>query len=323
MAIRAADEAIKQAGWNAQQLHDPQTMLVVGTSKGPVEAWITPLSHMAESQYVVGGLSMLSLASIASAVGDAFGVGGHRLTYSAACASGLHALIGAALGLMHGPYRRALVVASEASVHPLFLGSFKRLGVLPRPGVGCLPFDQAREGFLMSEAAAAVCIESGPVSEQSKARTWGVIERFALGGDATHLTGGDLQATTLRHLLRQVIDIRPVDLIHAHGTGTEYNDPTELAALEASLISSQTPPLVYSHKAAMGHSLGAAGLVAVVLNCLMHRKGMVLPNVRTTRPLPVERVRISQQIERRDIGRSLVIASGFGGATAVVSLIRP
>ena len=81
---------------------------------------------------------------------------GPALTISAACASGLHALIRATMMIRGGEADRVLVVAAEASVSPIFLGSFRRMGVLPAEGVGCRPFDQARDGFLMSEAA-AVC----------------------------------------------------------------------------------------------------------------------------------------------------------------------
>ena len=146
------------------------------------------------------------------------------------------------------------------------------------------------------------------------------VERFALGGDATHLTGGDPDARLLRHLLHQVIDGRPVDLIHAHGTGTELNDATELAAIEATVGDGRTRPVVYSHKAALGHSLGASGLLSVVLNCLSHTTGVIPPNVRTTDPLPTRRVTIPQTATRRPVRRSVAIAAGFGGPTAVVSL---
>ena len=92
---------------------------------------------------------------------------GPRLIFSAACASGLHALIRGAMLIHSGEAKRVLVAAAEASIHPLFLGSFKRLGLLPRPGVGCRPFDLHRDGFLMSEAAAAVCLEAQPYGEES------------------------------------------------------------------------------------------------------------------------------------------------------------
>jgi 3-oxoacyl-[acyl-carrier-protein] synthase II len=160
---------------------------------------------------------------------------------SAACASGLLALGRAVMMIRAGEARRVLVVAAEASVHPLFLGSFKRLGVLPREGVGCRPFDETRDGFLMSEAAAAVCVEARELKAGELPRTpvippWGVVvDRFAQGADATHLTSGDPDGRVLRHLIRKVLPPQGVDLVHAHGTGTVANDPVELAAIEAAL----------------------------------------------------------------------------------------
>ncbi len=181
-----------------------------------------------------------------------------------------------------GRVSRALVVAAEASVHPLFVASFRRLGVLPPEGFGCRPFDIDRRGFLMSEAAAAICLEASE-STRGLAR----IERFALGTDATHLTGVDPAGRTLRRLLGHVIQNHPVDLVHAHGTGTEMNDPIELATIEQALSAGEFPTWLYSHKGAFGHSLGTAGLVSVVLNVQAHRSGIIPPNVQTRNPLPV------------------------------------
>jgi 3-oxoacyl-[acyl-carrier-protein] synthase II len=243
---------------------------------------------------------------------------GPRLTLSAACASGLHALIRGSLLIRAGEADRVLVVAAEASVHPLFVGSFKRLGVLPPEGFGCRPFDRDRAGFLMSEAAAAVCLEAGETS-----RAVGRVERFAMGGDATHLTGVDPEGRTLRYLLRHVLDGRGVDLVHGHGTGTPLNDPIEIAAVEDMLPYSSNQTFQYSHKGAIGHSLGAAGLVSVVLSCEMARRRTVLPNVQTRNPLPTRRVVLSQTPTSARIRRSVAIAAGFGGPMAVVSIETP
>lgn len=280
--------------------------VVVGTSKGSVEDWLTERPAPA------------GLADIAAHVAASLGLHGPRLTVSAACASGLHALIRGAIMIRSGEARQVLVVAAEASVHPLFLGSFQRLGVLARPGEGCRPFDRGRTGFYMSEAAAAVVLEG--VDSGAPAPGTIFVDRFALGGDATHLTGGGAELLTLRHLLARVIDRRPVDLVHGHGTGTPANDEAELAAIESEVVDQSTPPSLYSHKAALGHSLGAAGLVSVVINCQAHATGTVPPNVRTGDPLPARRVTISRELTRRPVRRSIAVAAGFGGATAVVSL---
>src|SRR5207249_1494304 len=182
-----------------------------------------------------GRLNPAGLADVAAAIGS--GAGGPRLTVSGACASGLLALIRGAMMIRAREARRVLVVAAEASVHPLFIGSFTRLGVVPAPGVGCRPFDEARDGFLMSEAAAAICLEAqdeyGATGHGADHLRPVAIERFAMGGDAAHLTAADPQGRVLRSLLRRVVGHEPVDLVHAHGTGTVHNDPIELAAIES------------------------------------------------------------------------------------------
>jgi 3-oxoacyl-[acyl-carrier-protein] synthase II len=345
LALAAAGEAIAQSRWpNRPPL---STALVVGTSKGAIEEWLTgdltALPFTSDNLYPAGrfeGSGVASgresgLGSLAADLGGALHLGpGPQLTMSGACASGLHALIRAALLIRRGEADRVLVVAAEASVHPLFISSFRRLGVLAPKSAGCRPFDAQRAGFLMSEAAAAVCLESdNSLTTQTFAvdagapRTLAQVDRFALGGDATHLTGSDPDAAVLTRLLHDVMGPDPIDVIHAHATGTVANDPIELAAIERTVESSvragAARPHVYSHKGALGHSLGAAGLVSVVLNCMMHRESVVPPNVQTHRPLPVRSVQLEQSASPRRVLRSVAIAAGFGGATATIGLISP
>jgi 3-oxoacyl-[acyl-carrier-protein] synthase II len=330
LALQTAREALASARWSPSDLQDDETALMVGTSKGPIERWMTPLSHMARSPYIVGGVHPTGLGEIACVLGQELNLGcGARLTMSGACASGLHALIQGAMLIQSRQYRRVLVVAAESSIHPLFLGSFQRLGILAKPGHGCRPFDRQRDGFLMSEAAAAVCLEAAemqpeggnPAPRKPASPAPVLIERFALGGDATHMTGGDPDAATLRRLLRSVIADRPVDLVHAHGTATLTNDPTELAALESCLHEQAVPPVLYSHKGALGHSLGASGLVSTVINALCHRKGVVPPNCQTQAPIPSNKVQIARHPTIQPIQRSIAIAAGFGGTMAAISLV--
>ena len=310
LAIAAADEAIAEAHWNDAP---GGAGLVVGTSKGAIDAWTRGTEQTQPP----------CLASVAVALRAKLPLldGGPSLTVSAACASGLHALIRAAMMIRGGEAERVLVVAAEASVSPIFLGCFGRLGVLPPEGAGCRPFDRERSGFLMSEAAAAVCLEAADADDAPR-RGYATIERYALGGDATHLTSGDPDGTALRRLLKTVVAGRPVDLIHAHGTGTDLNDPVELAAFEDECVIADAPaPVVYSHKGALGHSLGASGLVSIVLSCLMHRRGVVLPNSRTRKPLPARGLRIHADAKTQAIGRSVIVAAGFGGPVGVISLL--
>lgn len=296
---------------------DPhRTALVVGTSKGPIESWLNSPPNQR------GGLRLEGLSQIAAVLAHELDIRGPRLTISAACASGLIALIRAALLIRAGEADRVLVVAAEASVHPLFIGSFQRLGILPKPGIGCRPFDENRDGFLMSESAAAVWLERADLSPSTSSEPAPriALDHFAMGADSTHLTGMDPDAVVLRRVIRQAIGNQPLDLIHAHGTGTTLNDPAELAAIEEAVKSHPRLPAIYSHKAALGHSLGASGLVSIVLNCHSHATGLIPPNVRTACPIPSDRLTIEQSTVARPVTRSLAIAAGFGGAIAAVTL---
>lgn len=320
LSLEAARQAITHARWTKKTLLDPATALIVGTSKGPVEEWIAALQHIHKNPCVMAGDSVIfGLGKMTRIIADELGMGsGARTALSAACASGLHALIWAWMLISNRQAERALVVAAEASVHPLFIGSFQRMGVLPADGIGCRPFDRDRDGFLISEAAAAVCLQA----EHRDTSAIACIDRLGLAADATHLTGCDPEAKALARLLNRVIADQPVDLIHAHATGTRMNDQAELAAIEANIHQSDQP-LVYSHKGALGHSLGASGLVSVVINCMSHRTGIVPPNVQTHRAIETHRVCISSQRVRRLIRRSVAIAAGFGGALGAVSLVSP
>ena len=117
-----------------------------------------------------------------------------------------------------------------------------------------------------------------------------------------------------------VIDGRQVDLVHAHGTGTKVNDALELSALEATVATSEPRPALYSHKGAIGHSLGASGLVSVVLNCMSHQTGIIPGNVQTPQPMESSSIEIRTQPTHRNVERSIAIAAGFGGAMAAVGL---
>jgi len=295
LAIKAAREAIASAASPSL----PEAV-IVGTSKGAVEDWIN------------GDSCQLGLGSIASDLAREVGIAGPIMTISTACSSGLHALIRGAMMIEAGEVSRILVVATEASVHPLFIGSFERLGILPPPGFGCRPFDRSRRGFVMSEAAAAVILEAQPSPESI------AVEKFAMAADATHITRNSDEAAPLKHCLRRVAGDDGIDLIHAHGTATEHNDATELAAFEQ--VFGAGKPHVYSHKGALGHSLGAAGLVSIVLNVLAHRNGMIPPNIQTREPLPAQNVILSITPVQRSIRRSIVIAAGFGGQIAAIGL---
>jgi 3-oxoacyl-(acyl-carrier-protein) synthase len=318
LAIAAAREAITDADWSDEVVRSDQTALVVGTSKGPIDEWLTApppdftsTSDNQPNPFFTG----IGLHTVAVDLATDLTLAcGPRLTVSSACATGLLAVIRAAMLLEQGQAGRAIVVACESSLHPLLLQSYQRLGVVARKGDRIRPMDRHRTGFFVSEAAAAICLEYG-MPEAGDI----VVDRYAFGSDATHLTGVDPAGRTLRRCLANCGIGEALDLIHTHGTATILNDPIELAAIDEGLTGDRAVHL-YSHKAAIGHSMGAAGLISIVLNRLMHRRGLVLPNTNTLAALPARSCVMSSSAISRTVQRSLCAAAGFGGSTAVIRL---
>lgn len=305
LAMSAIYQAVQQAEWGQEVLSDSRTALVVGSSKGPVDQWIAQIEAKAQVPGWIG------LAEPATRIGQRLKMSGPRLTYAAACASGLHALIQANDMIRSGQVDRAIVVGCESSVHPIFSAAFLRMGALSRRGE-CRPFDLERDGFLISEAAAAVCLEVN-----STRGVW--IDATALFADAYHLTAVDPQADALKRVLWGLNPDKGVDLIHAHGTGTELNDPIELSAIE-SCLRKRDQPHIFSHKASMGHTQGAAGMIGVVLNVMMHERRTILPLANLQQPITTRSVIYPLRREQRFLHRSWVLAAGFGGVVTGVSL---
>jgi hypothetical protein len=280
------------------------THLFCGTSKGPVGICLHVLDLLRQ------GLPIPPLAArqVALGVGAMGALLGERLnlasghTSVAACSSGLFALHRAAQALWRGECQRALIVAADASLHPLFEGSFARLGVLaPLDDTGarqCEPFAAHGNGFFLAEAAAALLLEA-PDSRPSNAPPLAWLDASWTGGDGSGLIAIDERGESLRRGLCACTPQGPLAFIHAHATGTAH-DRFELAAIQAA-VPPTTP--VFSSKRWLGHSLGAAGLLSAALSLRCHQRGETLDG----RPVPAG-------------SSSLTIAQGFGGHIGIVRL---
>jgi len=291
MALLVAHRAIAAANWTDAALHDSETALFAGTSKGPILSWLAAADQLSATGHIHPDLARQIAGGpgiMAETVARTLGITGQTHTSVAACSSGMHALHRAARAVSTGECRRAIVVASDASIHTLFEASFARLGVLAPPDADghrrCRPFDAEGRGFFLTEAAAAMVLETTPrVGSIELEQTW-------IGADATHLLAIDPAARALSRGLRLALKT-PVSFIHAHATGTSH-DAHELGAIGA--LAAGAP--VVSHKRWLGHSLGAAGLAGVVLSADCHAAGLTLDGQRIVRP-----------------ARSLSISQGFGG----------
>ena len=271
----------------------------------------------------------------ATAIAREFNIRGPVLAPAAACATGLVSLIRAAELVRSGVCDVVLCGSSDASLQPSLLASYRRLGVLARhgdPQTACQPFDRDRQGFLVGEGAAVLVVESLAHAVQRGAVP---LAEFVAGrtfSDGAGVAGLDESAEGLSRAIEGVtraggITPAEVDLINLHGTGTDQNDRTEVAALSRVLRGTTPRGLCCAFKGAIGHLMGAAGSVETALTILSLRDQIAPPtaNLRTFAPdlkslltLPFT----SETPTPRRIDTVLKTSLGFGGPVAAVLLRR-
>nr|WP_260859812.1 hypothetical protein [Streptomyces cupreus] len=109
--------------------------------------------------------------------------------------------------------------------------------------------------------------------------------------DAHHPTAPEPQGQQIRRAMRAAIegsgsDADAIGCVIPHGTGTALNDVVESRALHAVIGPRCARLPLYSLKALVGHTGGAAGALAAVTGALIARRRAVPPNAPLDEPDP-------------------------------------
>ncbi|MCP5424520.1 MAG: beta-ketoacyl-[acyl-carrier-protein] synthase family protein [Gammaproteobacteria bacterium] len=184
----------------------------------------------------------------------------------------------------------------------------------------CRPWDAWRDGLSIGEAAGFALLYRNP-SQHTAIRLLGYGESL----DAHHITsphpqGAGAVLAMQRALQSAGLTPQDIDFISLHGTATPANDAIEDQAVHR--LFGDRPPCA-STKGWTGHTLGAAGIAAVVLACLGLEQGL-LPGTLNTREVDPA-LRVALQLENRPDTprRVLVNAFGFGGNNCSLLLGKP
>jgi 3-oxoacyl-[acyl-carrier-protein] synthase-1 len=185
----------------------------------------------------------------------------------------------------------------------------------------CRPFDAARDGLSIGEAAAFALLERAPGSADAA-------QILLLGAgessDAHHMSSPHPDGLGAAGAMRAALAAAhaapgDVDYINLHGTGTPSNDSAESQAVVA-MFGSATP--CSSTKGATGHTLGAAGALEAVISALALRAGLMPGGLNTRRLDPALPVNYLMESRHRRLARVLSNSFGFGGANCALLLAR-
>lgn len=292
VALEAACKAVADAGI------DPSGAgFILSTIKGDIEKL---------------GSGDVSLAASAAHIARALGVQAAPVVVSNACISGVAALVQGMRMIRDGAFRHVIVVGAELQSRFIVTG-FQALKALSQEP--CRPFDAARDGLNLGEAAAAMVLTALDTPEESAG--WELLSG-AIRNDANHISGPSRTGEGSYNALRAVLPfVRKEDLafVNVHGTATRYNDEMEAIALDrAGLL--DVP--INSLKGVFGHTMGAAGILESILSMEALEAGIVLPT-RGFHELGVSAPVKVSACEQAVRGNAFVkLLSGFGGVNGAL-----
>jgi 3-oxoacyl-[acyl-carrier-protein] synthase I len=248
--------------------------------------------------------------SVAAFVRRALGLEGPAAVISCACSSSAKVFASARRAIAAGLIDAA-VVGGVDSLCLTTLYGFHSLQLVARNP--CRPFDVARDGLSIGEAAAFALLER---PGNSLAADSVLLLGTGESSDAWHMSaphpeGRGAGAAMTEALVAASLPAGDIDYINFHGTGTPSNDAAEARAV-AAVLGERVPGS--STKGATGHTLGAAGGLEAVICALALRHGLMPGGVNTRAVDPELRVSYLRDSRRARLGRVMSNSFGFGGS---------
>lgn len=321
LVLYAASEALYQAGIGQIFSDDDRVGCVLGTLCGGARN----MFQIADS-YARGEAPRLSIDSSLVSYQLGFLAQRHNLTgpsslVSTACASSTDA-IGYAFDLIRqGECDRALAGGGDIlaeSVHGGFNSLFSISTTKPRP------FDKDRDGFVIGEGAGIFYLETLESAQARGAQVFAEVMGYGLCNTGFHLTAtsedGLGEALSIRRALADA-GLKPedIDYINTHGTATRHNDASEIKAVNAVFGEGVRRILANSIKAAVGHCMGAAGILEAIATVFALRNQHVPATLFTEGNedgLAMDLVK--GESRRASICYAISESFGFGGACSCV-----
>jgi 3-oxoacyl-[acyl-carrier-protein] synthase II len=335
-ALAAARMAIDDAHLDVSRLDSARAGVVVGSGiggLGTIEAEHRVLLEKGPSRVSPFLIPMMIVNMAGGDIALAYGLRGPSYAVSSACASSNHAIGASLRHLQNGEADVMICGGAEAPITPLCVAGFCRAGALTtafndNPRVASRPFDARRSGFVMSEGAGILVLETMEHAVRRGAPVHAEVAGFASTNDAFHITQPNPDGTAVTRAMGLALEdagVRPgeVDYVNAHGTSTPLNDRFETAAIKRLFGDHVRKLAVSSTKSMTGHSLGAAGALELIATVSCIQKGMVHPTMNLTHPDPdCDLDYVPQEARPMRIDCAISNSFGFGGHNSTVVIRR-
>jgi len=216
------------------------------------------------------------------------GLKGPNSAVTTACATSNNAIGDSFKIIQRGDADIMFAGGTEAPLTPLTIAAFCSMRALStrndEPQKASRPFDKNRDGFVMSEGAGVVILESLKHAQKRNARIYAEIVGYGMSSDAYDMVQPDKDGDgASRAMLAAINDAKistdEVDYINAHGTSTLVGDVSETLAIKKTFGKRAYSIPVSSTKSMTGHLLGAAGAAEMVASVLAIENNFIPPTI--------------------------------------------
>ncbi len=333
LAVVAGQQAVEQSGLQISSINHDNIGVVVGSGIGGLTTMYEQTKVLLENgpSRVSPFLAPMMISDMAAAqVSIALGVKGLNLCTTSACSSSSDAIGVACELIKRGDAEAALAGGSEAIINPVGIAAFNALKAIStrndEPQKASRPFDAERDGFVISEGACILVLESLTHAKKRGANILAEIIAYGATADAFHITHpaekgeGAVRAMQLA-LNKAGLTPGDIDYINAHGTSTQLNDKVETMAIKTVFgdLAHRIP--ISSTKSMTGHLIGASGAFEAAVCVMVIQHGIIPPTINLTHPGPVWDLDYVPNVSRRaKVTTTLSNSFGFGGHNSVLIL---
>ena len=334
--LGAAIQAMQDAGLPDQVPEPTRSGVVFGTAIGGFDLVIEGVDIMRSKGPMRVGPFILPNGIInvsAYLISKQFQCLGPSSTISTACATGTQTIGEGAEFIRRGSADLVIAGGVEAMVRDFTFAGFCSMRAMPtnfndEPERASRPFDALREGFIFSEGAGAVVLESLDHALARGARIYAEIGGHASSADGYHVAALHPEAAGPIRAMKWALEdagISPseIDYINPHGTSTPANDPMETLAIKAIFKDRAYEIPISSTKSMVGHAMGASGTLEAIACVKVIETGIIPPTINYENPVPeCDLDYVPNHARHTVVNAALSNSFGLGGQNACLVVKR-
>lgn len=325
MGLASAAEAIENCGVDFNEYNCKKTAVIMG---------IIENSFNHENADYPSNVTLKKMPSLAPAlISMKYKLNGASFNISTACASSAYAMAVAKQFIESGLYDMVITGGISNIVSHETITGFNQLLAMsanPDPETACRPFTKNRDGFIMGEGSGAVILESEESALKRNAHIYCEFSGASMYDEAYNLTAPLTDGQGMVESMKLAIEnadiaTEKINYINAHGTSTGLNDAYETAAIKEVFGSNAGNIPVSSIKAAIGHTLGAGGVLEAIACIKAIESGIIPPTIHYDEPAPeCDLDYVPNTARKHHVDAALSNSFGFGGhnATLIFSKYR-